>query len=78
MPHKKTPLSRRQRLDFPDRRSLEHATGRLLDDPVVENCSVNVPRLLVEVGLAAHAVRTQREVSDWCRRYQTIGRRRAR
>jgi hypothetical protein len=66
---RRRPLSRRQRLDFPDRGSLERATSRLLDDPLVESCSVNVPRLLVEVGLAEHAVRTQQDVSDWRRRY---------
>lgn len=73
MPRRKRSDSRRQRLDFPDRRSLEHAAGRLLDDPLVDHCCVNVPLLLVEVGLAAHAVRTQQAVSDWRRRY--LGRR---
>jgi hypothetical protein len=69
MPPRRRSLPRRQRLDFPDRSSLEHAAGRLLDDPLVESCSVNVPQLLVEVGLAARAVRTQQDVSDWRRRY---------
>jgi hypothetical protein len=69
MPPRRRPLSRRQRLDFPDRGSLERAAGRLLDDPLVESCSVDVPQLLVEVGLVAHAVRSQQDVSDWRRRY---------
>lgn len=71
MPRRKRSLSRRQRLDFTDRRSLERAAGRLFDDPLVESCSVNVPDLLVEVGLAAHAVRTQQDVSNWYRRYKS-------
>lgn len=32
---------------------------------------MNVPDLLVEVGLAAHAVRTQQDVSNWYRRYKS-------
>ena len=70
---RKTPRLTRERLSFPDRSALERAAGQLLDDPVVESCSIDMPNLLVEVGLAAHAVRRQQDVSDWRRRYRASG-----
>ncbi len=65
-----TPRLRRQLLRYPDQASLARAAENLLDDPMVESCSVDVPQLLVEVGLAAHAVRRQQDVSDWRRRHR--------
>ena len=67
---RKSPRLTRERLTFPDRNALERAAGRLLADPVVESCSIDLPNLLVEVGLAAHMVQRQQQVSDWRRRYR--------
>jgi len=72
MPRKPSRLTR-ERLSFHDRHALERAAGRLLADPVVESCSIDMPNLLVEVGLAAHVVRRQQDVSDWRRRYRSDG-----
>jgi len=65
------PAYTRQRIAFRSRRALHEAAARLLDDPLVESCALDVPNLLVEVGLAAYAVRRQQAAADWRRRFET-------
>jgi len=65
------PGAARQRIAFRNRSALHAAASRLFDDPLVESCAVDVPNLLVEVGLAAHVVARQQAVADWRRRFES-------
>lgn len=65
-----TPRPTRQRLCFDDRAALQRAAGRVLDDPGVESCTIDLPNLVLEVGLANHVVQKQQALADWRRRME--------
>jgi len=44
------PRSLRERLRFPSRDALQDAAARLLEDPGVESCTIDVPNLRLEIA----------------------------
>jgi len=42
--------SPRERLRFPSRHALQDAAARLLEDPGIESCTIDVPNLFVEIA----------------------------
>jgi len=71
------PTSRgsRERLRFASRHALQDAAARLLEDPRIETCSIDVPNLVVEIARAGRVVARQRAVADWRRRLDGVLRR---
>ncbi len=60
----------RLRIAFEYRAALFEAAGRLLEDPLVESCSIDVPNLVVEVGLTSRVVQQQQQAADWLGRFR--------
>jgi len=67
----------RERLRFASRHALEDAAARLLEDPRIESCSIDVPNLVVEIARAGPVVARQQAAADRRRPLdRTLGRRR--
>jgi len=58
----------RERLRFASRHALQDAAARLLEDPRVESCSIDVPNLVVEIARAGRGVARPQAVADGRRR----------
>lgn len=64
----------RHRFHFASCQDLAETTGRLMGDPFVESCDVDVPNLVVEVGLTNTVVCRERDAGDWLRRFRRSAR----